>query len=218
MNRIARILVVVSLFAAVAAAFAYGADEETAKPQAAKAQSAEISQGAEAGRLTVPVSTSATAEAIAAKVPEEADTEPEEKMPIKEKAEKITPELYSKEALIKRINSLLQHHPDALKAVPGLEAKKEGSAVIYLYQGRRLEELQKEVLEAIMRAINNYINMKTMQATQRQLKNLKDIENMNRTQRMLADQRRQQAMRQQGPAKIYTPPKTYKPPSVPKTK
>ena len=115
----------------------------------------------------------------------------------------------TKEEMITSLKNIFQYNPDVISTIKGLSAKADKEGAYYEYNGKRLEELDKEALQAILRAANSFMSLKRMRETERQFRTLKQIENINKTQRML-----------KATGAAYNPPKvpnTYKAPVTYKT-
>ncbi|MCM8761625.1 MAG: hypothetical protein NC933_05795 [Candidatus Omnitrophica bacterium] len=115
----------------------------------------------------------------------------------------------SKEEMIVRLKEMVEYHSDLTSAIPGLAIKEAEGKKYIEYNGKRLEDLDKDTVANVFRAANRYISFKNMQRFQQQMKNLKQIEDMNRMQRQLKATQSPTAPRV---PKAYTPPKTYKAP------
>jgi len=114
----------------------------------------------------------------------------------------------SKEEMVARLKEMVEYHPDLLSAVPGLAVKEADGKKYVEYNGKRLEDLDKETLLNVYRAANRFISFKNMQRFQQQQKNLKQIQDLNRMQKQI---KQTQTTTPRIP-KTYTPPKTYRSP------
>jgi len=119
------------------------------------------------------------------------------------------PKALTKSEMILRVNEILTNRPNIAPLIQGLESvKQENGTSFYLYNKKKLEELDEETLLKLLSLINQQLSIENMQQfdrQQRQLRNLRQIEQLNRTQRML---------KQNSTPKT---PKVYTPPKVPKT-
>ncbi len=115
----------------------------------------------------------------------------------------------TKGEMMLRVNEILTNRPNIAPMIQGLESvKQENGTSYYLYNKKRLEELDEETLLKLLSTINQQLSVENMQQfdrQQRQLRNLRQIEQLNKTQRALKQNR------------TTTTPKVYTPPKVPKT-
>ncbi|MFH1189080.1 MAG: hypothetical protein V1682_00120 [Candidatus Omnitrophota bacterium] len=118
----------------------------------------------------------------------------------------------TREEKIVRIVEMLKVRPNIVSAIQGLEAKGSGDTASYLYNGKKIEDLDETTLTKLMAMISQQISIENLQKfdrQQRQLKNLHQIEQMNRTQR---------ALREQRALSRSSTPKIYKAPKIPRTR
>lgn len=119
-----------------------------------------------------------------------------------EKAPEMT-----RDEILKNLKAMLQNRPEI--AIEGLQPGKDASgAQVFLYQGKDIDELDKDALMALLRNVNQQVSWKSYENLQRQLRAMKQIEDMNRAQRAV------------NPARNYTPagvPRTPGTTQVPKT-
>ena len=190
------IILMVAMFIGVNA---YAAD--TADTSQAKAPT----QGAAApaaATVAKPAATAPTTAAPAAVMPAPAATAAQPAAAAPQK--KLT-----KAEMIARINEILKNRPNIVPSIQGLEAvKQENGAVSYLYNKKKLEDLDEDTLLKLLSIINQQVSIENIQQfdrQQRQLKNLQQIQQLNKTQQMLKQNT------------TTTAPKVYTPPKIPKT-
>lgn len=117
----------------------------------------------------------------------------------------------TKAEIITRINEILKNRPNVIPMIQGLEeVKTEGGASSFLYNKKKIEDLDEETLNRLLAMINQQISLENLQRLdrqQRQLRNLKQIEDVNKQQRQLRQLNQ-----------LNKSQKTYKaPPKAPKT-
>lgn len=118
----------------------------------------------------------------------------------------------TKEELLERIIDVLDNREDVRGEIPGIALVDDGFAVHYEFNGVKLENLDEQLLQNLLNAINQKImekNLEQIQRIQRQMRDMQTIQNIQRTQRLL---RQQQAPKVPTPPKVQTPPKIPQPP------
>jgi hypothetical protein len=128
---------------------------------------------------------------------------PAEKSAVAVQAPKAPEEVkISKEEIITNLNNILLNRTNIV--VNGVKVEKKDSGSIVTYNGKRLEDLDKDTLMVILRQVNQQVSMQNMENLNRQMRAMKQLDNLNKMQRMSAP-------------KTYSPPKTTTVPKVPKS-
>ena len=121
------------------------------------------------------------------------------------------PKELSREEMIKRLKEIFDEEADIFSAIPGLAVKEIDGKKVYEYNGKKLEDLDKDALTKLFIDSNRFIKIQNMKNLERQMELMKQIDNMNRVQRSLT---------QATPPNVPKAPTgvsgSYAPPSVPK--
>ena len=216
MRKIFCAVVVFAVVLHVASGDARAAEKaEVSKPAVVKAASVVAPEIAKLPAVvkTAPVVAPETAKVSAAKVKVTPVVAPETAKVSAAKV-KVTPALaeqkeMSKEDMIARVKEMCQYRPDIVPSIPGLAMKEVGGKKVCEFNGKKLEELDKDTLTKLFGEINRFVSFQNTQRFEQQMKNLKRIDDINKLQKSLR--------------KPYVPsvPKAYKPPPkayVPPTK
>lgn len=125
----------------------------------------------------------------------------------------------SKEELVKRLNEKAQHNPDLPSAVQGLAIKEADGKKYIEFNGKKLEDIDKETLLKLYISVSRYLTIRNTERIQKQLRSIKQIEDINRAQRNIAGpgvpvvpKIPQAPPRAQTPPRAPTVPTTYKTP------
>ena len=79
----------------------------------------------------------------------------------------------SREDMVARVKEMCQYHPDMLPAIPGLVMKEADGKKTYEFNGKKLDDLDKETVTNLFREVNRFISFKNTQRFQQQMKSMK---------------------------------------------
>ena len=121
-------------------------------------------------------------------------------------AAKVEQKELTKEEMVTRLKEMLGYHPDLEKALPGLVVKEADGKKAFEYNGKKMEDLDKDKVSKLFMEANRFISFQNAERFQRQQKNLKQIDDINKMQRSFKQNNAPSA------PKTYTQPKVYKTP------
>jgi len=118
----------------------------------------------------------------------------------------------TREDMVTRVREMCQYHPDMLPAIPGLAVKEADGKKVYEFNGKKLEDLDKDTITKLFKEANRFVSFKNTQRFEQQMKTIKQIDNINKMNRQLRKPYNPNIPKTYNPPKAYTSPKPYRAP------
>lgn len=118
----------------------------------------------------------------------------------------------TREDMVARVREMCQYHPDMIPTIPGLAVKEVDGKKTYEFNGKKLEDLDKETITNLFGEANRFVSFKNTQRFEQQMKTIKQIDDINKMNRQLRKPYNPNIPKTYTPPKTYNPPKPYKAP------